>query len=209
MPFQKGVQVEIHGRMHGSKTVNVLNFGADAPFVVDNYPEDLTDLLTRVLDCVVQSLLPGVTQDWTCEFVKGKFISPQVTDELTIQANVGSTGQLGPASASFEATLMDIRTGGGGKSGRGRNFLPPPGEAATAQSTIDGPTLILLSQFLLCMTQKFVGPNSSSIWKLGVFSRKIFGGIFANFNQAFRPAVTLTVSPILSIMGSRKLGRGA
>lgn len=209
MPLNAGVQVRIVGRIHGQQTVNVLNFGTETPFVRDTVVPDLTQIATFVLECVVETLLPAITQDWTLEHVAAKHIYPETTDEVVVVPPGDRVGTQGPASHSFACSLMQIRTGGGGRSGRGRNFLPPCGEAQTTASNIDGPTLIFLAQFLACMTGKFVGANATTAWRLGVFSRKKFGGIFANFENSFRPATTLSVSPLAAIMGTRKVGRGA
>ena len=207
--FNAGAQVRIVGRIHGQLTVNVLNFGTETPFVRDTVVPDLQALANAVLQCVVQVLLPAITSDWRVERVTAKHIYPETTDEVEVSAPANSVGQLGPASHSFACTLLSIKTGGGGRSGRGRLFLPPPGEAQTQNSEIDGPTLVLIAQFVACMSGKFIGAGASTDWRMGVFSRKKFGGLFANFNNSFREATVLTPSPLAAIMGTRKVSRGA
>lgn len=208
-PWTAGAQVRIRGRIHGQQTVNVLHFATNLGWSVDTIHVNLEALAQHVLECLVQTLLPVVTSDWTLEGVDAKGIYPQTTDEVTVVPAGASAGQKSPVSTSFEATLMHIRTGGGGKSGRGRNFLPPSGEAEIANSIIDGPTLILWANFLTCLTNKFIGAAPSTEFRLGVFSRKIFGGILGNFDNAFREGKNLSVSNVVAVMGTRKVGRGS
>lgn len=204
-----GAQVRIRGRLHGQLTVNVLNFATETPWNVDTISVDLTALAQAVLDCLVQTLLPVVTSNWTLEGVDAISIYPEKGHQVTVLPQAAAVGAKSAVSTSVESFLVNIRTGAGGRRGLGRAFFPPPGEAEIANSIIDAPTLVLMLQFLACLSGKFMGANPTTAWRLGVLSRTDMAGILGNFPNSFRQAVTLEPSNVVAVMGTRKLGRGA
>lgn len=209
-PYARGAQGRIIGELHGQQTVNVLHFGSHT--VVDDGPDLdvlLLQIATALLDCAVTTLLPAVTEDWTLVRADAKGIYPVLTDPVVATADAGAVGELSATSVSFASSLVTIRTGGGGKRGRGRVFLPPPGEGEVSQSAIDAGTLVLITAFLTCMAGKFTGISPSTDWVLGVFSRTAASGLFANFNTGFRDATQLSPNANLAVMRSRRKGHGA
>jgi hypothetical protein len=203
-------EVRVVGQIHGSQTVNVWHLATDE---IVNDPGSLDTLLLQLaeamLACVIDTLLPAVSQDWSATQVEAKRIFPTPSDPLIATAPANSVGSLGPASVSFAASLVNVRTGQGGRSGRGKKFLPPPGEPETVNSEMDQPTLALITQFLLCVAGKFMGANPTTPWHLGVFSRKLAGGVIANANTGFQVVSSLNPVAKLAIMSSRKKGVGS
>lgn len=205
-----GARVIIKGRIHGQETVNVLHFATANTLDVDTeLGEALLQLANDVMSCLVQTLLPGVTSDWQLHSVEALRFWPSVGDQFIVVPQSAAVGAKSAASNSFAATLVNISTGGGGKSGRGRIFLPPPGETEVAASTIDGPTVALIVAFCTCMVGKFMGQNPTSMWRLGVFSRTKFAGLTGSFQAAFRAATSLVPSPTCAVMRSRRIGHGS
>lgn len=209
-PWARGARVRIVGQLHGSETVNVLHFatntqGTDA----DVIEQQLIALAQAVIACVRQTLLPAVTSDWTLVRVEAQLIYPTVTDAFVETGTPADVGELGPTSVSFAASLVNIRTFGGGRRGRGRVFLPPPGETEVTASAMDEATLLLLTQFLLCIAGKFMGPDHTEDYILGVLSRTDAGPTNANFDVGFREARALNPVARLARMGSRKVGVGS
>lgn len=208
--WARGAEVRIVGSLHGSQTENVFHVATDE---VANDQDALNALLLQLaqamLLCVIDTLLPAVSQDWSVTRVEAIEVFPTRSDPIVATADPGSVGELGVTSVSFAASLLNLRTGGGGRSGRGKKFLPPAGEAQIANSAIDGPTLALIAAFAACIAEKFMGVNPTSSWHLGIFSRKNGGANFANFNQGFR--LVTSINPVADVarMGSRKKGRGA
>lgn len=210
-----GAQVRIKGTLHGQDTVNVLNF-ATATAISDagDVSPLLTALLTAVVECVVESLIPAVTQDWTFNAADARIIKNNAgftvgTDPIEQAPSGGPTqGEGGPCSVSFAAALMNIRTGLGGRSGRGKLFLPPPGEANTTNSAMDGTAATAFAAFAACMLGKFIGGSATTEWRLGVLSRKLAGANLANFNTAFFEASSLPVVSTLAVLSKRKAGHG-
>jgi len=87
-------------------------------------------------------------------------------------------------------------------------FLPPAGEAQIAQSTIDGPTLVLIAAFTACVATKFMGADPETPWHLGILSQKDLSGIGGNFDNSFRIATSLNPVADCAVMRSRRKGRG-
>jgi len=208
-PYARGARLRIVGEIHGQQTNNVMHFGTHD---IVNDQGQLNTLLLQLAEamaqCIVTVLLPAVSSDWRYVRVEAQTIHPTLSDPVVVTGVPENVGELSAASASFESSLVHIRTGIDGRKGRGRMFLPPPGEAAVASSTIDGPTLVLLAAFLACVATKFMGADPETSWHLGVLSSKDLKSVGGSFNTAFREAISLNPVADLSIMGSRKKGRG-
>jgi hypothetical protein len=209
-PWTGGARIRILGKLHGQDTVNVLHFATNT-VINDNTARDalILQLMVAVLACVTDQLLDGVTSDWSLQGVEGTPIHPVLGDPQFDGTGAGSEGNLGATSASFIATLVTIRTGLGGRSHRGRFFLPPPGELNTANSIFDAGTVAQIQAFLACLAGKFIGAGATEPWRLGVLSRKKINDVVQPFDNAFTEATSLTVTNLAAIMGSRKVGRGS
>ena len=209
-PWVAGAQARIHGQIHGQQTVNVLNFGTNAA-ILDQGALDtlLLQLATALLECVIDTLLDAVSIDWRVIGTDAKRIYPTVSDPIVSTAPANQVGTRSVTSVSFAASLLSLRTGGGGRKGRGRVFLPPPGEAEIAQSAIDGPTLIALTAFAACLAGKFAGTSPTTDWRLGVLSRKTAGPTLAAFDTGFRQVTQLSPVANVACMRSRRIGHGA
>lgn len=209
-PWAAGAQARIIGTIHGQQTVNVLHFATndniDDPETLDAL---LLQLVTALKDCVIEFLLPAVTSDWRFVQCDAKRIFPAVGDPILATGTPANVGELSPTSVSFAASLLSIRTGQGGKSGRGRLFLPPAGEAEISQSALDEPTLVLIAAFAACVAGKFMGANKTTNWTLGVFSRKKATGIGGSFNTGFQIATSLNPVANTALLSSRKVGHGS
>lgn len=204
-PWARGAQARIVGQIQGQDCINVLHFATNE-VVNDGGPLDalLLQLAVGMLDCAVQTLLPAVTSDYTLIHCDARAIVPAPSDPVIATAPANSVGELSATSVSFAASLVNIRTGGGGRRGRGKMFLPPPGEAEVVSSSMDNPTLVALTAFLTCLAGKFTGANPSTPWRLGVYSRTNDAAITGTFDNSFREATQLSPSANLAIMSSRK-----
>lgn len=209
-PWTAGAQARIHGTLHGQQTVNVLNFGTNSA-ILDGAALDvlLLQLAAALLDCVITTLLPAVTVDWTAVSCDAKRIYPTPSDPIVATAAASQIGGKSTTSVSFAASLLSLRTGGGGRKGRGRLFLPPPGEAEMTQSGIDAGTMTAIAAFAACLAAKFLGATPSTDWRLGVLSRKTAGPTNAAFDTGFRIVTSLNPVANCAVMRSRRKGHGA
>lgn len=208
-PWVAGAQGRIIGEIHGQQTVNVMHFATNDQ-IADPASLDaiLLALATALKECVVDTLLPGVTSDWRFVRTDAKRIYPQLSDPIVATGLPANVGTLSASSTSFSSTLVNLRTGTGGRRGRGRIFLPPAGEAEIAQSVIDGPTLILLADFLACVGAKFLGAAPTTPWRLGILSQVDLNSVGGTFDNSFRIVSSLNLSADVAVMRSRRKGHG-
>lgn len=213
-PWAAGAQARIAGTLHGQQTMNVLHFATNTAIADASPPSPLLiALVEAIVDCVLTTLLPAVTQDWTFDFCDAKFVhvagaNAGFTDPVIQTPPANSKGTLGVTSVSFAASLVNIRSGFGGRSGRGKMFLPPAGEAQITNSQIDAGTEDLIVAFLTCMAGKFLGVAPTTDWRLGVLSRKLAGPTLANFDAGFFVASQLSPSANVAVLSRRKKGHG-
>lgn len=209
-PWVAGAQARIIGEIHGQQTVNVMHFATNSA-ISDGGALDvlLLQLAEAMLACVIDTLLPAVSVDWKVIKCDAKRISPVVSDPILATAPADSVGELGVSSVSFTSSLLNLRTGGGGRRGRGRVFLPPAGEAQIANSAIDAPTLALITEFALCVAGKFLGSGATTDWRLGILSQKTLSGVGGTFDNSFREVTSLNPVADVAVMRSRRKGHGA
>jgi len=209
-PWVAGAQARIIGEIHGQQTVNVLHFATNDE-IADEAELDtiLLALAAALLDCAVTTLLPAVTADWKLIKTDAKRIYPTLSDPILATADPGSVGELSATSTPFIASLVSLRTGGGGRRGRGRMFLPPAGEGEIAQSAIDGPTLALITAFCTCLAGKFLGSSPTTPWRLGVLSHKQLTSLGGTFDGSFRVVTSLNPVADCAVIRSRRKGHGA
>jgi hypothetical protein len=209
-PWARGARVVIKGRMHGSETNNVLHFATNTT-VNDGSQLDalLLALAVAVAACIIDELLPAITSDWTLESVSAQGIYPVLTDPVINTAPANTVGTSPGTNVSFAASLVNVRTGIGGRKGRGKIFLPPPGDSVITDSKLTQAPIDVITSFLQCVADKFHPINGTEEWVFGVLSRKDLTGIGGGFDAAFRAATQLSPQSIVAKMGSRKLGKGA
>lgn len=211
-PWNAHAIAKLQGEIHGQQTINVWHFATNSALGGGADVALLLALATAIMQCVETVLLPAVTQDWNVTDVTTQYMGTvtggTTTDPTVLGPSGSGVGQLGPTSVSFAAALMQLRSGVAGKRGRGRSFLPPPGEAQIANSTIDDPTLTLFVAFMNCLLGKFVGVGATTDWRLGVYSHKTAGGIFGNFDAAFHEVKQLSMANKLAVISRRKTGHG-
>ena len=208
-PWSVGAQVRIVGRIHGQTTNNVLHFSTNT--VINDAPSEdalILALLTALLACVSEQLLPAVTSDWTLDYIEGRKLYPAAGNPLQLVPDNAVVGTASACSVSFAASLLGIRSTVGGRTGRGRLFLPPPGEGETSQSISSNTVVDQLVAFVTCLAGKFIGAGHTEDWELGVLSRKLLAHDVSNWNTSFHEAVTVIPKREQAVIGRRKLGRG-
>lgn len=207
MPAREAIiQVVIKGRLHGSETNNVLHFDTSAQ------PINIPVLLAAIANCIVTTLLPALSEQFIIEKLTGKQIWPAVLDEVDYVPEDEIRGTGLPALPSFCATLFRLTTGGGGRSGKGRFFLPGVIANDVNNSIFTGGGVAKFAPFIACMVAAFLGaidPADQKTYMLGVLSRKNAGAGYVNADDAFRYVIGISVSNVVAKMGSRKLGQGS
>ena len=209
-PWARGARVVIKGRIHGSETNNVLHFATNTVVQDGGQLDDLLlALAAAVLACVIEQLLPAVSSDWSFEQVTAQAIYPVLSDPVVSTPPADTNGTGATTNVSFAASLVNLRTGIGGRSGRGKMFLPPAGDAQITESQLTQPPIDAIVAFLACIASKFNPTNGTEQWRLGILSRKGLAAIGGTFDNSFRQVTQMTPQPIVAKMGSRKLTVGS
>jgi len=201
----------IVGEQHGQETNNVLWFGLFGQVNAPNYNALLTALAAAMLQCIVTTLLPFASAEWIPVKIKAKMFDPVNTDEVEV-AFAGQVGAVaGDALPTYVAAVCSIRTGLGGRSKRGRFYVPGVPESGQALSKLTAPQLALLIAYVTCVITTFIQNVSAGEWRLGVFSRRL------GYTQATKvydmsagwvPATDVLARQNLGSANSRKLHRG-
>lgn len=210
-PFNAGIRARVVGDINGEDCIQVLHFGVLVPWNVDTITVNnrLKELANAIAACIRDTLLPAVTAGYIFRFVECKAIFPNESDFVQDDGPNNLTGDGLGQGVNVASQLVHVKTGQGGRRGRGRNFWPPAGENVATLGEWDPAALALIAAFCACMAGKFMEPNPTTDFRLGVYSPTIDNILGQDFADAFSPAVTLTPSNVISTMGTRRKGKGS
>jgi len=203
-------EVRVRGSMENQETDNVIHF------VEETATADVElHLILALAECFITHLLPVMSSSWKLVDIVWKKVSPVLgPEQITVP-----TGDLiadGNAAAlpSFNSVVISKRTLEGGRSKRGRMFLPGIPEAATLNSSFDTTHAFWAGvvAFAACLAEKFINigePLGSDQFALAVYSRTIGGSTLPFGAAGFTKVSSLSVSQLIGSTRSRKVGRGA
>lgn len=213
MPFGAsigdGFQVRVVGSMEGQETNNVLNFAcASADSDVEVH------LILVLAACFVTHLLPVSSSAWALVKLVWKRVYPTLSNEFTtIPPGTLTGGGAATALPSFNSAVLSLRTLVGGKSHRGRMYLPGIPESATTISAFDTGNAYWtgLLAFANCLATNFsVGdPPGGDQYQLEVYSRKLGGSHFPYALAGYTPVSAINANQQIGTTRSRKVGRGS
>jgi len=197
------VQVVINYSLHGQLCNNVLHFGTDG------FEELIAPLLSDILACITSSLRPAVTEDLVVNSLLGRELFPVLKDPEELTPGVVTQGTGLPGGVSFSAYLFQIKTGLGGKSNRGRIYIPGTIENDVQLSRVSDAAMVKLVAFASCLANKFIQRGAgSSPWQIGVLSRKKSLEVGQTIGSAFNVATVLRPVKEVAVMRSRRIGNG-
>jgi hypothetical protein len=202
-------QVRIVGEIEGQETNNILHFSnATADADVE------THLILVLAACFITHLLPVSSSAWKLVKLVWKRVFPTLSNEFTtIPTGTLVGGGSAAALPSYASVVLSLRTLQGGKSHRGRMYLPGVPESATLVSSLDTSnaywTAVLA--FANCLVTNFgVGdPPGGDQYQLQIYSRKLGGSTFPYGNAGFTPVSAINAVQQLGTTRSRKVGRGS
>lgn len=202
-------EVRIIGEQESQETNNVLHFlQTSASADVELH------LILALAECYITHLLPVVTSAWKLREFRWKKVKPELGPEfVTIPEGVLTGAGNAAALPSFNSVVVSKRTLFGGRSRRGRFFIPGIPENTTINSSLDtaNPFWGALIAFCACLAEKFINigePLGTDQFALSVYSRKIGGDAYPLGASGFAAIESLTVSPLIATTRSRKVGRG-
>lgn len=194
-------QVSIKTELQGQQCFNVLNFEGTDIFL------DRDDLASAIKTSYF-ILKNGLSVDLKFKEVRVKKIWPEAGDELIDSYANNSVGEGGAALPSFNAALVQLRTGVGGRSGRGRVYLPGLPEVSTTAGSLDSALQTFIVNWLVDMATRFIGEAVTSGFRWIVMSRKNFATTPGNKDSWRRYITSAVLVPPVSSMRSRKIGSG-
>lgn len=203
-------EVRVRGRQENQETVNVLHF------VETTSTADVElHLILALAECFITHLIPVVSSQWVLENIAWKKVSPTLGPEF-VTVPTGDLSGNGNAAAlpSYCSVVISKRTEEGGRSKRGRMYLPGIPEAATLNSSLDTSNAfwIAVVAFVACLADKFIHigePLGSDQFEMAVYSRTIGGETYPLGAAGFEPVSQLVPSAALGTTRSRKVGRGS
>jgi len=202
-------QVRVVGSQEGQQTNNILNFVAATS--IDDVE---LRLIVALASCFVTHILPVATSKWSLESLIWKRTAPTLgVEHVTIPSGAGAGAGSASALPSYASCCISLRTLQGGRSHRGRMYLPGIPEDATTDSKFNTEnaywTAVLA--FAACLASSFIigDPPAANSFQMHIYSRKIGGASFPYNLTGMTPVASLTPDEIVATTRSRKLGRGA
>jgi len=175
--------------------INTLAFRQNTSLIFDEEGEDLVEAYKAVIE---PQYLPLVSS----QLYLRKYTVRGITDPLYIyesadQSEQGSAGGEGlPPQCSCCTTL---RTGIAGRRNRGRSYLAPTGEGATAGGVYISGYIDAVNAMFADMMPLVDGVLTAT-WELGVWS---------DLNSAGRVVTSVTPQPVVATQRRRRLGVGS
>lgn len=197
-------QATVTGSIDGQQTNNVLNF-RDSDVLVG----DENTLAEAICECFIDSLIPGLSSDFTLQQVSVKKILPTAGNEAIFTPATGAIGGIAGSLPSFNAAVLSLRTAKGSKSGRGRMYLaglPNTGENA---SRVSDSLQSVIVAFAVCMIGKFVSGPLLEGFEWGVLSKKNLAATPGDQSSWWSPITETVVNQSIGTMRSRKIGSGS
>lgn len=203
-------EVRLNGRLENQICQNVLHFkcvGASADVDIN--------LILVLAACFIDNLLPVLTSSYTFESVTWKQVAPSLgVEQTTAPPGAGPGGGSEEALPSYVSAVISKHTDTGGRSHRGRLYIPGIPEDQTTGSFINNPSDLWagILGFITCVLANFKHPDpagGTDLFDLIVYSRKIGGSSFPYGLTGVTDVTDLVRHRDLGSTRSRKVGRGA
>lgn len=214
MPFPAAIndlfQLRVKGTEESQETNNVMHFscvGASADVELH--------LIVVLVTCFINHIIPVVSSQWQLRSVIWKRVGPTLGPEFEYVPPAAEIGA-GNAAAlpSFSSVVFSIHTAQGGRSKRGRFFIPGIPEAVTVNSRLDTTNAFWTAMlaFAACLATEFIHADpagGTDLFDLGVYSRKLGGATFPYTAAGFTAATSIVPHDLIATTRSRKVGRGS
>lgn len=173
------------------------------------------NLIIVLAACFITHLLPVLANDLTLESLTWKKVTPVLgVENTTIPTGTLVGGVDADSLPSFVSAVISKQTLTGGRSHRGRMYIPGIPENMTAKSNIltESDLWEGIAAFITCVLTNFKHPDpggGTDIFDLIVYSRKIGGSAFPYGLTGVTDVDNLVPHVALGTTRSRKVGRGS
>lgn len=201
-------QVIIRSTLENQGCENVLNFKTVTP---------IDDFELRVIIALMQcfaAFVPAAPAEFVYTEIRWKQTAPVLgVEHIAPWQGTAGGDQGNGALPSFDSLVVSIRTALGGRSHRGRMYLPGIPVIAVVGSSVSVPSAYWQAVLVLmtCIATKFINigdPAPANQAVLGVYSRKLGGSTFPYNQVGFTPATSIIPETALGTTRSRKIGHG-
>jgi hypothetical protein len=202
-------EVRVVGRIDGQVTNNVFHFKVATPI------DDIElRIIVALATCFVDHLKPILSSSFQIENIVWKQVAPVLgVEHIYTGPDFGPCNGNAAALPSYASVVLSLRTLQGGKSHRGRKYIPGIPENATTNSTLDanGAFWAAIIAFAACVAGKFILTDSppANAAQLMVYSRKLGGSKAPYGNAGFTAVTAINPVQVLGTTRSRKVGVGA
>lgn len=175
--------------------INTLAFRQETGLVLDTEGEDLVGAYRDIIE---PAYLPLVSS----QLYLRKYTVRGITDPLYIyeSADLSEQGTAGGEGLPPQCScVVTLRTGVAGRRNRGRSYLAPTGEGATAGGVFTAGYIDAVNPMFADMLPLGGGLEFAE-WQLGVWSEVAAAG---------RPVLTVTPQPVVATQRRRRLGVGS
>lgn len=195
------VRLVVKQRLHGQNVFNVLHFRQRTS------TESLTSLFSRFRDIWVANITNVQSHELVYDSVEMQVIRPELTDGRIFDLE-GVTGDVvGESLPSYCAVVMPCKTGLGGRSNRGRQYIAGIPESHQEKSVLTDAAQALWTPAVAAIQAEWI--TSATRWEWGVWSRKRAAEIPPPSTVPFGTYSSVGWTRTLATMRSRKLGIGA
>lgn len=203
------------GELHGQLTQTAFHFTTSETSGQSSYYTELLEAMQRFQQSILPKIQLFCSQQWAAKTMIGVSLIPRAEVFIEIRIPNGTGTQPDDSLPTFNAGLLSLRTGVGGRSRIGRLYFPGVAEGLSSNSRLEGNYLGLLSDVGASLTTTFGNNGAYPYVRYGVFSRKL--GVtrvllphpHLTYSIAGFRIVTSTIArPEIASMRRRKLARG-
>jgi len=195
------VRAVVKGLMHEQLIENVYMLRTKNAGIPDS------EIAATVRDKIVNQMMPNFSVEYVVNTVSVQEIFPTPTDpfELAVSIDGDSEGEPLP---TFNAVVVALKTGLGGRRNRGRKFYAGMSAGEVDNSRITSTRLSALQADVDAINSWFAAGNSLSNLTWGIVHRQLNGTPVPLSADSYVPITSAIVRPVLGTMRSRKIGHG-
>lgn len=201
-------EVVIKGSQEQQAYRNVIHFRPSGVVADPDLVAFLAALAAAMGQCFVSALLPHLANEFVYVGTDARQIFPVITDPQTDATGAGVGGVGTGTLPSFNSMLVQKRTNGGGRRGRGRMFLPAPTEGDQDGSSLSTDGVTHVTAFLTCVAGKFIGASPSEDANMVLLSKAAVAG-GGTIGNSVRDVTQLVPMTKVACLRRRKSGVGA
>jgi len=208
-------KIDVIGDIHNQLTQTSFHFSARGAMLSEEPITIGASLIQHFEGAALSFYKLCCAQEWICRTLILTSMIPKSEVLIERPQSSGQGGQDGVSLPSFNAVLLRLRTGYGGRSRTGAIHLPAPAKDLVNGSRVDDSYLITYRNFRDVLLSAYGVQGSSNSFLYGLYSRKLGntqpGGPGTPIHHSltgFYPITSIFVDPEVGTIRKRKLGHG-